>query len=94
MNCYDCATHDSATPAVAICHDCGAGVCPDHAVATAHHLTRMVPLGRYIPIEPAARVVRCITCAAADTAARSPDTGQSQTAPVSTRSRRRHHAVH
>ena len=35
MNCYDCANHHTATPAVAICHDCGAGVCPDHAITTA-----------------------------------------------------------
>ena len=37
MNCYDCALHHTTTAAVAICHDCGAGVCPDHAVTGAHH---------------------------------------------------------
>jgi hypothetical protein len=94
MNCYDCATDDSAIPAVAICHDCGAGVCPDHAVTSAHHLTRMVPLGLFVPIEPAARIVRCTTCATAVTAARSPDAGRSDTTPAPTRSRWRHHAVH
>ena len=25
MNCYDCAAHGQAIPAVAICADCGAG---------------------------------------------------------------------
>ncbi len=25
MNCYDCATHDTALPVVAIRHDCGGG---------------------------------------------------------------------
>ena len=39
MNCYDCALHHTTTAAVAIRHDCGAGVCPDHAVTGAHHLT-------------------------------------------------------
>jgi len=94
MNCYDCANHHTATPAVAICHDCGAGVCPDHAITTAHHLNRMVPLGRYIPIEPAARIVRCTTCAAAATAARSPDAERSDTTPIPARSRWPHHARH
>jgi hypothetical protein len=51
------------------CYDCGAGVCTDHANTTMHHLTRIVPLDRYVPIEPAARRIRCRTCAAAATAA-------------------------
>ena len=93
MNCYDCTTHHNATPAVAICHDCGAGVCPDHAIATVHHLTRMVPLGRYIPIEPAARIVRCTTCAAAVGMERSPRTEASDTTRRA-RSGWRHHAHH
>ena len=31
MNCYDCATIGHHNPAVAICIDCGAGMCLDHA---------------------------------------------------------------
>ncbi len=94
MHCYDCATHDTAAAAVAICHDCGAGVCPDHASTSPHYLTRAVPLGRVVPIEPAARIVRCTTCAAAVTAARSPDTAQTHTAPAPPKLRWRHHAHH
>ena len=69
MNCYDCAMADRTAAAVGICHDCGAGICADHATATPHHLTRMVPLGRKVPIEPAARTIRCQICAAAAAAA-------------------------
>lgn len=29
MNCYDCALNGTTTPAVAVCTDCGAGVCAD-----------------------------------------------------------------
>jgi hypothetical protein len=94
MNCYDCATHHTATAAVAVCHDCGAAVCPDHAATTARHLTRMVGLGLSIPLEPAARIVRCTTCAAAVTAASTPHTERSDTTPVPARSRWRHHAHH
>lgn len=39
MNGFDCATIDTITPAVAICHDCGAGVCAQHASIPEHHLT-------------------------------------------------------
>ena len=66
MNCYDCATQDRlARPAVAVCHDCGAAVCDAHAVARAHHLTRIGIILREEDVEPAARVVRCTTCDAA-----------------------------
>ena len=70
MNCYDCATKDLMTPAVAVCHDCGAGICADHATTTTLHLTKIVPLGRSVPIQPAARIIRCHTCSAATSAAK------------------------
>jgi hypothetical protein len=66
MNCYDCITqHHLARPAVAVCHDCGAAVCDTHAVARAHHLTRIATILREETVEPAARVLRCTTCDAA-----------------------------
>jgi hypothetical protein len=68
MNCSDCATTRFTTLAVAVCHDCGARVCGDHAATTSHHFTRIVPLGRHVAIEPAGRIIRCNTCAAAATA--------------------------
>lgn len=69
MNCYDCAAHGQATPAVAICADCGAGLCGDHAHLTARWLTRTLPIDREVPVEPPARVIRCGICQAAREAA-------------------------
>ena len=62
MNCFDCTTVGNTQAAVAICHDCGAGICADHAVTQAKRLTRMGGLGMAIPVEPPARTFRCRTC--------------------------------
>lgn len=52
MNCYDCLLDGRATPAAAICNNCGAALCvdhvqlksQDHSIATpgnpSHHRTR------------------------------------------------------
>lgn len=69
MNCYDCATAGTTSPAVAICHDCGAGVCLAHAAAVEHHLTRTVAVNRLVDVEPPARLIRCLVCNAAHEAA-------------------------
>lgn len=62
MNCYDCNEHGNDIPAIAVCHDCGAGVCIDHADTHTRYLTRMVGLGMPIEVEPPARIIRCATC--------------------------------
>jgi hypothetical protein len=73
MNCLDCARdRHLLVPAAAACIDCGAGACEDHLVVRAHHLTRTEPLLRQVPVEPAARRVRCGTCDAAWQAAHAP----------------------
>jgi hypothetical protein len=70
MNCLDCATNDRARPAVGVCHDCGAGVCLDHAIARDRHLTRLMTISMEVEVEPPARVLRCRVCAAAVDAVR------------------------
>lgn len=55
-------------PAVEICHECGAAVCEHHVVVREHHLTRTMTMLREVPIDPAARTMRCTTCDAADAA--------------------------
>jgi hypothetical protein len=70
MNCLDCNNPTTNVPAVAVCHDCGAGICADHAVIEAKHLTRMIPLGLPVAVEPPGRIIRCITCANATSALR------------------------
>ena len=70
MNCFDCALVGAVTSALGLCHDCGAGVCSEHAVARPRHLTRTVTMNRMIEIEPPARLIRCQTCTAAHDALR------------------------
>jgi hypothetical protein len=69
MNCYDCAALGSITTAVAVCADCGAAVCPDHAHVAPRWLTRTVAINRLVRVEPPGRSVRCGTCKAAHEAA-------------------------
>jgi hypothetical protein len=68
MNCYDCAIAGAAGQAVAVCSDCGAGVCIEHAVTAKHWLTRTALINRVERIDPPARVIRCGTCHAAHAA--------------------------
>jgi hypothetical protein len=65
MECLDCALKHAVTTAVAVCVDCGAGVCVRHAQVSAHHRVVSVGLGGTAAVEPAAREVRCDTCHAA-----------------------------
>jgi len=69
MNCFDCAAHAQPAQAVAVCADCGAALCYDHAHVTARWLTRTAVINRVVAIEPPARTVRCGICQAARDAA-------------------------
>ena len=73
MNCFDCAALGDHAAAVAICADCGAAVCADHAHVTARWLTRTMVINRVVAVEPPARTIRCAVCQAARDAA--PATG-------------------
>lgn len=65
MNCFDCDAYGLVTAAVAICADCGAGVCSDHAHVTVRWLTRAAAINRTVAVQPPARTVRCDVCQAA-----------------------------
>lgn len=69
MNCFDCAAIGHTAPAVAVCVDCGAGMCADHAHLTPHWLTRSAVINRVEVVEPPARVLRCSVCQTAQDAA-------------------------
>jgi hypothetical protein len=73
MNCYDCAVTARFSEAVGICSDCGSGVCIEHAVMAAHHLTRLAVIDRVERVDPSARVLRCETCSLAHEAAVAPE---------------------
>lgn len=65
MECFDCAAMYRVTSAVAVCADCGAGVCPEHTRVIPRWLTRIVPIGRRERTGPPARILRCGVCQAA-----------------------------
>jgi hypothetical protein len=69
VNCFDCAALGQPAAAVAICADCGAAVCHDHAHVTARWLTRTMVINRVVAVEPPARTIRCAVCQAARDAA-------------------------
>ena len=69
MNCFDCAALHSAVAAVAVCADCGAALCHEHAHVAIRWLTRMEAINRPVRVEPPARSVRCDMCQAAHDAA-------------------------
>ena len=69
MNCFDCVALGQPADAVAVCADCGAAVCPDHAHVTARWLTRTMLINRIVLVEPPARTIRCGVCQAARDAA-------------------------
>ncbi|MCS0603689.1 DUF2180 family protein [Streptomyces sp. LP11] len=65
MNCFDCQDLDIATPAVAICRVCGAGVCHRHARTRPRVLHELTGTG--LATKPrAARRLLCGTCTAAE----------------------------
>ncbi|MFF9322910.1 DUF2180 family protein [Streptomyces sp. NPDC014735] len=59
MHCLDCHTQGVANTAVALCLDCGAAVCEDHA-----RITTGVRRGPLLgpPYGPPTRSVRCRVC--------------------------------
>jgi hypothetical protein len=69
MNCFDCSSLDHCTDAVAVCGDCGAALCHDHAHISPHWLTRTAVTNRTVIVEPPARTIRCGVCQAAHDAA-------------------------
>jgi hypothetical protein len=69
VNCFDRAALGDRVPAVAICADCGAAVCQQHAHVAPRWLTRTAVINRVVAIEPPARTIRCGVCQAACDAA-------------------------
>ncbi|NLU76678.1 DUF2180 family protein [Streptomyces sp. HNM0575] len=62
MHCYDChSLEGTATPVLATCVHCGAGLCAAHANATPHSVHRVTGTGT--ALQPtAARRILCTTC--------------------------------
>ena len=69
MDCFDCSTLGRSSDAGAVCADCGAGICPDHARVSPRWLTYTAVINRTVVVEPPARTIRCPACQAACDAA-------------------------
>ncbi len=79
MNCFDCAALAHPVPAVAVCLDCGAAICADHAHVTPRWLATTAAINRTIRVEPPTRSIRCTVCHTAHTAATGTDASARRT---------------
>ena len=79
MNCYDCHQNGRQTAADAVCHDCGAAICADHATEGRHTITVARVTSWHTSVEPSQRRIRCQTCSAAVTAAANLSAGPART---------------
>ena len=73
MNCFDCKGLGVDNEAVAVCSDCGAGICVDHAHVARRWLTRSMVINRTVAVEPSARSIYCGTCHASRVARGDPE---------------------
>lgn len=65
MNCYDCSTLGRSEPATAVCMDCGAGICGDHAVEHHQRVATACTWNHLATTYIQQRRIRCIECATA-----------------------------
>lgn len=65
MNCLDCEQNGVHQTAVALCHNCSAALCLEHAEVLPKHLEMHVPVGKTVELPVRARVILCQTCHAA-----------------------------
>lgn len=62
MNCLECEQNGVHRPAVALCHNCSAALCREHAVVVPQHLMASMPVCRTVDLPVPARVILCQTC--------------------------------
>jgi hypothetical protein len=65
VNCLDCQDSSTDAPAVGVCHQCGAGVCAEHAVIKWQRLSCVRAVARVVVIDRPVRRVLCQACARA-----------------------------
>ena len=65
VNCFDCVALGQPADAVAVCADCGAAMCLDHAHVTARWLTRTMLINRIVLVEPPATPAPAMNATAA-----------------------------
>ncbi|MBO8196596.1 DUF2180 family protein [Streptomyces oryzae] len=61
MHCFDCSKEGTETPAVAVCVDCGAGVCPRHLISEPEPVRQSTSPGRVWSAGESRRMI-CLVC--------------------------------
>ena len=67
MNCLECEQAGAHRTAIALCHNCSAALCLEHAKVMPKHLEMLVPVCKTVPLPIPAQVILCRTCHAAIT---------------------------
>lgn len=62
MKCFICDELERTREAVALCHNCSAGLCREHTFAKPRHITTVVPLNREVTLPIEARELLCHVC--------------------------------
>jgi len=62
MICYECQQTGMKRDAVALCHHCSAGLCPEHALILSDPVTANYPVCQTVVLPLRARVFLCSTC--------------------------------
>lgn len=67
MNCLECERAGGHHTAVALCHNCSAALCMEHAKILPKRLEMIEPLFKPVPLPIPAQLILCHTCHAAIT---------------------------
>lgn len=62
MNCLVCEQNGMHRPAVALCHNCSAALCLEHAKVLPKYLTMQVPVCQTVDLPVPAQIVLCHIC--------------------------------
>ncbi len=62
MNCYVCDQHDIERAAVALCHNCSAGLCREHTLESSREVTTHALINRIVTLPIEAREMLCHVC--------------------------------
>jgi len=62
MNCMECERKSVHRTAIALCHNCSAALCVEHAEVVPKSIEMQVPVCKIVALPIAARLVLCGTC--------------------------------
>ena len=62
MICYECQSRGETRDAVALCHQCSATLCAEHALVLSDPVTAQYPVCKTVTLPLRARLFLCSTC--------------------------------